>query len=135
MTQVLKRSGFISQFYLRRLEECQRQIAATLGFLSAWSIFDAAELFRRLEASSPRERAFVESQLCRFDARVFYQIGEDLQRSLAEPNYPSPFLTDSSIGYRREYRAPMELKPLRALPQLPLRERRLKGESGQVENY
>jgi hypothetical protein len=112
MTQVLKRSGFISQFYLRRLEECQRQIAATLGFLSAWSIFDAAELFRRLEASSPRERAFVESQLCRFDARVFYQIGADLRRILAEPGYPSPFLTEASFGHRREYREPIKVAPI-----------------------
>jgi hypothetical protein len=115
MTQVLKRSGFISQFYLRRLEECQRQIAATLGFLSAWSIIDAAELFRRLEASSPRERAFVESQLCRFDAQVFNQIGADLRRSLAEPGYPSPFLTEASDEHRREYRAPMGVTSIRAL--------------------
>ena len=135
MTQVLKECGFISQFYLRRLEDCQRKIADTLGFLSAWSIFDAAELFRRLEASSPRERAFVESQLCRFDARVFHQIGVDLQRSLAEPNYLSPFLTDASIGHRYEYRAPMEVKSLRALPQRSLRERRFKGEPSQTGNY
>ena len=135
MTQVLKECGFISQFYLRRLEDCQRQIADTLGFLSALRVFDAAELFRRLEASSPRERAFVESQLCRFDAQVFHQIGEDLQRNLVEPNYSSPFLTDASNWHRREYRAPMEVKALRALPQRSLRERRFKGESGQAGNY
>jgi hypothetical protein len=115
MTQMLKRSGFISQLYLRRLEECQRQIAATLGFLSAWSIFDAAELFRRLEDSSPRERAFIESHLCRFDARVFNQIGADLQQTLVEPNHPSPFLNKASDEHCREYRAPIGCTPIRAL--------------------
>ena len=115
MTRVLRKSGFISKFYLRRLEECQRRIADALAFLSAWHIFESAELFRRLEASSPRERAFAESQLCRFDARVFHQIGVDLRRSLAEPGYPSPFLTEASDEHRHEYRAPMRVTPIRAL--------------------
>lgn len=129
MTQVLKRSGFISPFYLQRLEECQRRIADTLGFLSAWRIFDAADLFQRLEASPPSKRAFVESQLCRFDSRIFNQIGADLQRSLAEPNYSSPFLTEALNGNRRECRAPAVVAPLRAIPLRPLQERRLKAGS------
>jgi hypothetical protein len=116
MTRVLRRSGCISQFYLRRLEECQRRIAEALAFLSTWHIFDSAELFRRLEASSTRERVFAELQLCRFDARVFHQIGADLRRILAEPGYPSPFLTEASFGHRREFRPPMEVTPISVLP-------------------
>ena len=35
MAQVLSESGRISRGYLKRLEECQRRIADTLGFLAA----------------------------------------------------------------------------------------------------
>jgi hypothetical protein len=92
MTNVLRRSDRISVAYLQRLEEGQRCIADTLAFLAAWPIFDSAELWRRLQASSVRQRAFAESHLCRFDARVFHRIGADLRLSLADPDYPSPFL-------------------------------------------
>jgi hypothetical protein len=92
MTQVLRESARISRTYLQRLEKCQRRIADALAFLAAWCIFDSAELWRRLETVSARERAFAESCLCRFDARIFRRIGADLKRSLAEPGYRSPFL-------------------------------------------
>jgi len=98
MTRVLKESGCISHSFTHRLEECQGRIADTLAFLAAWRIFDSAELWRRLKASSPRERAFAESHLCRFDAQVFQLIGADVRRSLADPDYRSPFLTGPHVG-------------------------------------
>jgi hypothetical protein len=104
MTQVLRSSERISTEYLQRLEDAQRRIADTLAFLAAWRVFDSAELWRRLQESSARERVFAEFHLCRFDARVFHRIGTDLRRSLAEQDYRSPFLTgfgSGEIGLKR----------------------------------
>jgi hypothetical protein len=98
MARVLGESSCISQSYIHRLEEFQRRIADALAFLAAWRIFDSVELWRRLEASSPRERVFAESHLCRFDARVFHRIGADLRRSIAEPDYWSSFLAEPHMG-------------------------------------
>jgi|FrelakmetLWP11LW_1041352.scaffolds.fasta_scaffold15553_1 hypothetical protein len=98
MTQVLRKSERLSTEYLQRLEEAQRRIADTLAFLAAWRVFDSAKLWQRLQESSARERVFAESNLCRFDARVFHRIGADLQRSLAEPDYRSSFLTGFRAG-------------------------------------
>jgi hypothetical protein len=98
MARVLSESGCISQSYIQRLEELQCRIADALAFLAAWRVFDSAELWRRLEASSPRERVFAESHLCRFDALVFHRIGADLRRSLTEPDCWSPFLSEPHMG-------------------------------------
>ena len=98
MARVLRESGCISRFFIQRIEELQRRIADSLAFLAAWRIFDSIELWRRLEASSPRERAFAESHLCRFDGVVFNRIGADLRRSLAKPDGRSPFLAGFHPG-------------------------------------
>jgi hypothetical protein len=98
MARVLGESGCISQSFIHRLEELQCRIADALAFLAAWRVFDSVELWRRLEASSPHERVFAESYLCRFDVRVFHQIGTDLRRSLTEPDCWSPFLAEPHMG-------------------------------------
>jgi hypothetical protein len=92
MTQTLKGSGRVAPAFIQRLEECQRRIADALAFVAAWGISDSAELWDRLRASTPAERRFAEACLCRFDARVFTRIGEDLRGSLADPDYRSSFL-------------------------------------------
>jgi hypothetical protein len=98
MTQVLKKSERISPEYLQRVEEGQRRIADTLAYLAAWRVSDSAELWRRLQESSVRDRVFAESNLCRFDAEVFHRLGADLRRSLAEPAFRSPFLAGFRWG-------------------------------------
>jgi hypothetical protein len=113
MTKVLRKSERISPAYLKRLEKGQCRIANTLTFLSAWRIFDSATLWQRLQITSAQERAFAESHLCRFDTRVFHQIGTSLQRSLAEPDYQSPFLAGPNIGVTR-------LKPMSPATELAL---------------
>jgi hypothetical protein len=95
MSRILKESGRVARFFIRRLEEGQIRIADTLAFLSAWQIFDSVDLWRRLMASPPHERAFAESHLCRFDMQVFYRIGEDLSQSIVDPDWQSPFLSGS----------------------------------------
>jgi len=95
MTRVLKTSERISSEYLQRLEEGQCRIADTLAFLAAWCVFDSAELWRRLQESSARERDFAESHLCRFETDTFYRIGEDVRLSLVQPDYWSTFLACS----------------------------------------
>ncbi|MGB8336495.1 MAG: hypothetical protein WCE56_18515 [Desulfobacterales bacterium] len=113
MTKVLRKSERISPAYLQRLEKGQCRIANTLTFLSAWRIFDSATLWQRLQLTSAQERAFAESHLCRFDTRVFHQVGTSLQRSLAEPDYQSPFLAGPNLGVTR-------LKPMSPATELAL---------------
>jgi hypothetical protein len=104
MTSTLKDSGCISPDYVRHLEQGQCRIADTLAFLAAWRIEDAAELYRRLLASSASEREFAESNLCRFGSEIFNRLGADLRRSLSTPEYQSTFLA-------RRYRGPVPRRP------------------------
>jgi hypothetical protein len=97
MTQTLKESGRVATVFIRRLEDGQRRIADVLAFMSGWRIHDSVELWRRLKASSPGERAFAESCMCRFGTRVFHRIGEELQRSLIRSDYRSSFLSESHV--------------------------------------
>ncbi len=97
MTRTLKESGRVAPLFIRRLEEGQRRIADALAFLAGWRIIDSIDLWRRMQASSASERAFVESCLCRFDTQVFYRIGDELQRSLTRSDYRSSFLSESHV--------------------------------------
>jgi hypothetical protein len=117
MTLILKGSGRVAQWFLRRLEDCQRRVADALAFLASWQIFNSVDLRRRLKASSPPERAFAESHLCRFDAQVFYRVGVDVQRSLSDPHYQSPFLAWPQMRANRLN--PSSSSPARALVNAP----------------
>jgi hypothetical protein len=104
MTQALKESGRVATHYLQRLEGAQRRIADTLAFLAAWQVWESAELWRRMQASTAAEKGFIESRLCRFDRKTFDRIGADLRRSAADPGFRSTFLTVSGArenGLRR----------------------------------
>lgn len=93
MTRILKESGRVAPSFVHRLEGGQRRIADALAFMAGWRIADSVELWRRMRASSPSERVFAESCMCRFDTQVFCQIGDDLQRSFAQPDFRSSFLS------------------------------------------
>ena len=97
MTRILKESDRVASPFIRRLEEGQRRIADALAFMAGWRINDSVEFWRRLKASSPSERAFAESCMCRFDTKVFYRIGDELQRSLTRSDYRSSFLSGSHV--------------------------------------
>jgi hypothetical protein len=94
MTRVLKESGRVATAFIQRLEGGQRRIADALSFLAGWKITDSIDLWRRMLATSASERVFVESCLCRFNTKVFFRIGDDLRRSLAQPDYRSAFLAE-----------------------------------------
>jgi hypothetical protein len=95
MTRFLKESGCVATAFIQRLEGRQRRIADALSFLAGWKITDSIDLWRRTLASSASERVFVESCLCRFNTKVFCRLGDDLRRSLAQPDYRSSFLSES----------------------------------------
>jgi len=114
MTQVLVESRRVSSFYLDRLETGRRRIADALAFLAAWPVSNPLELRQRLEASTPREKKFVESRLCRFDLQVFRQIGTDLQQSLERPEFRSAFLAEPRIPYPDQQRKQIRRTPLPA---------------------
>jgi len=94
LTKILRESVRISPDYIQRLEEGQQRIAETLSFLNAWRISGPVDLWKRLRAISASEREFVESHLCRFDAREFHRIGASLRRCLSVPDARSPFLAE-----------------------------------------
>jgi hypothetical protein len=117
MTRILKESGRVASFFIRRLEEGQRRIADALAFMAGWRINDSVEFWRRLKASSPSERAFAESCMCRFDTQVFDQIGAELQRSLTRPDDRSSFLSGSHVcGNRTACRSTAALLELAEAP-------------------
>lgn len=117
MTHLLSESGRVASSFIRRLEEGQGRIADALAFLAAWRVFEPAELWRRLKASSPRERAFAESHLCRFDTRIYHRIGFDLRRTSAQPEYRSLFLIEPGAGARAlERRSPATVLALAPAP-------------------
>lgn len=98
MTRVLEESGRVASFFIHRMEQGQRRIADALAFMAGWGMAEPAAFWRRMGLSSPRERAFAESCLCRFDTQVFVRIGDDLRRSLVQPNYRSVFLSSPHEG-------------------------------------
>lgn len=92
MTRMLRDSARVAVSYVHRLEEGQRRIAEALAFMAGWHVADSVELWRRMRASPPGERAFAQSRMCRFGTEVFGRIGDDVRRSLVQPDYRSSFL-------------------------------------------
>jgi len=91
----LKDSGRIASDYLLSVQFRMKRMADTVGFLSAWKIQDSAALQTRLQKSDPMLRSFVESNLCRFDRKLFFMIGRDVSKMLEDPDYQSGFICNS----------------------------------------
>jgi len=69
----LKASGRVAGAYLAHAERRMLQITDTIGFLTSWQIFEAADLHRRTRGATPETRSFIASHLCRFDKIKFLQ--------------------------------------------------------------
>lgn len=92
-------SGRVSLSYLDLANTRMRRIAETIGFLSSWQMFDAAELYRRISEATPEAGAFVESNLCRFKNDLFFAIGDEIRRVADNSLYRSDFLAYISFVF------------------------------------
>ncbi len=90
--EALKDSGRIASDYLLSVQFRMKRMADALGFLSAWNIQDSAALQKRLQKADPMLRAFVESNLCRFDRKLFFTIGREIFNMIENPDYQSGFI-------------------------------------------
>ncbi|MFZ7125644.1 MAG: hypothetical protein ACOWWM_05760 [Desulfobacterales bacterium] len=84
----MKASGSIRETYLGTITRRMKKIADTMSFLAAGSIFSAEQLYRRLGGCSPREKRFLEGNLCRFDSTLLGQAEKEI-RSLGSNSYRS----------------------------------------------
>ncbi len=89
----LKASGRVADAYLAHTDRRMRQITDTMGFLTSWQIFEAAELHRRTLSATPETRSFIASHLCGFDSRIFLQAGNAVHRLTIDPNGPCELLS------------------------------------------
>lgn len=95
MYDSLKGSDRIASDYLLSVQFRMKRMVDAIGFLSAWKIRDSADLHERLQSADSMARAFVESNLCRFDRKLFDALGGDILRISENPDYKSGFIKDS----------------------------------------
>lgn len=80
------------QWYLNDVDTRMAQIAATIGFLSAWSIAGPETLIARLRQAPPKDSDLADARLCRFDTRLYHRIGHELRLIAHQPGYRSTVL-------------------------------------------
>lgn len=90
--QLLENSGRVAPAYLAHCRRRMERIADTIAFLTSWQIFDAEALCRRITAAVNGSRAFIETHLCRFDNRLFVELGGTIRRQLADSEFQSEWL-------------------------------------------
>jgi hypothetical protein len=76
----MENSPMISAVFANRLRRRAEKVADAIGFLSAWQIEDAGQLYAKLRKESARTREWVGANLCGFDQGLFYRIGRDIRK-------------------------------------------------------
>jgi len=92
MREQMARSGYLSKEYLDLVERRLERVADAIGFLASWHLADTSAFYLRVRCASPAEKAFIESNLCRFDKKVFFELGEDLRKLAVDPYQRSRFI-------------------------------------------
>jgi hypothetical protein len=88
----MKDSHFLSGTYLFSFQKRINKVIKTMGFLAAWQIENCQELFHRLQRATPSERLWIESNLCRFDMKIFINLGHHIQSLIPDGRYQSKFI-------------------------------------------
>lgn len=88
----LKHSGYISQQYLFSADRKMREIADAIVHLWSWHLPNNHDLCQRLQHTTQSEKEFIESRLCRFDTKTFYDLGYDFHTIIQGEEYTSKFL-------------------------------------------
>jgi hypothetical protein len=91
MHERMERSGYLSQEYLDIVESRMKRISEAIGFLAAWHLADRA-FWLRVQCGSPSQKSFIESNLCRFDRGIFFELGQDLRKLALDPYQRSKFI-------------------------------------------
>jgi len=98
MHERMKGSGYLSEEYLDLVESRMKRIADAIGFLASWHLADNSAFYLRVQCASPSEQSFIESNLCRFDNKLFFELGQDLRRLAVAPYQKSRFLGGCSVS-------------------------------------
>jgi hypothetical protein len=96
MKQLLSDSGFMAPDYMVDLGRRMCRVGDTVAFLMSWRVEDSAELYRRLQEAGPDGRAFILSNLCRFDGRRFGAMGADIEEMVLKGKCLTRFLVASN---------------------------------------
>lgn len=78
------------------------RIADAIGFLASWHLTAESTFYLQVQGASPSEKSFIQSNLCRFDKEIFFELGQDLRKLAADPCQKSRF-----IGRRSMTRLPV----------------------------
>jgi len=92
MREQMARSGYLSKEYLDLVERRMERVADAIGFLASWHLSDISAFYLRGQCASPSEKSFIESNLCRFDKKLFFELGEDLRKLAVDPYQRSRFI-------------------------------------------
>lgn len=85
-------SGYLSKEYLY-LGKCRMErIADTIGFLASWHLTSENAFHLQVQGLSPSEKSFIESNLCRFDKGIFFELGRDVRELDLDSYEESRFL-------------------------------------------
>ena len=98
MHEQMARSGYLSKEYLDLVERRMERIADAIGFLASWHLADTSAFYLRVQCASPSEQSFIESNLCRFDKKIFFELGQDIRKLAVDPHHKSRFLGDRRVS-------------------------------------
>ena len=102
MQEEMAGSGYLSKAYLDLAQRRMNRIADAIGFLASWHVAENSAFYLRVQSASPAEQSFIESNLCRFDKRVFIELGQEARRLVLNPCVRSRFLDRCCVSCRRE---------------------------------
>ena len=92
----LKNSGTLSQEYLLSIDRRMKRIADVIVLLWSLHLPDSRDFQEWLHCKAQSEKEFINSRLCNFDTRVFYELGHDIKKLIQYDDYKSKFLLTKS---------------------------------------
>jgi hypothetical protein len=81
----MQKSRMISHSYLHNAGKRMKNVADTIGFLSAWSIGKFEDFYKRMQEASPEMNRFISDHLCLFDTDFFERIGQEINNLVKNP--------------------------------------------------
>lgn len=70
--------------FQKQIEARMQTVADTIAFLSAWQVGNAADLYAKMQISSPETRRLVNCNLCRFEDTQFIHIGARIRHLMTD---------------------------------------------------
>jgi hypothetical protein len=89
--EMLKEADTLSELYLSSVDLRMQKIAQTMAFIIYGQMMDP---HYPLSGVVPEEKEFVEGNLCRYNRKIYDQIGIDIMKLSQDMNYRSSFLKD-----------------------------------------